>query len=45
MAHLVRDFIPAHRTEPFINLVAREAVRGAGNSLQCLVGRKKSEFT
>ena len=45
MARLMSNFIPAHRTKLLLDLVRRETARGAGKSLQRLVGRKKSDFT
>src|ERR1700733_12432707 len=45
MTRLVSDLIPPHRTEPLLDLVGREAARGARKPLQCFVGRKTSNFT
>jgi hypothetical protein len=45
MARLVSDLIPSNRTESLLDLAWREATRGAGKPLQCLVGRKASDFT
>ena len=44
MSRLVSDSIQSRRTEPLLDLVGREARRGAGKSLQCIVGRKAGDF-
>ena len=44
MARLVSDFIRSDQSELLLDLVGREAARSAGKSLQCLVGRKESDF-
>ena len=39
MARLVSDFIPSHRTELLLDLVGREAARGAGKSVSRGAGK------